>query len=121
VNVNDFEANLQLGNIRKGAQRFDEASTYLERATTIRPRDLTARKLLASLRLQTNKTEEALGMLESVAKEAPEVVEVHVMLATAYNRLGRKEDANRARAIVDKLNAAAQAKQPGAIKKEPDA
>ncbi len=119
INVNDFEANLQLGNIRKGAQRFAEASTYLERAATIRPNDLTARKLLASLRLQTGKTEEALGMLEAIVKEAPEVVEVHVMLATAYNRLGRKDDASRERAIVDRLNAEAQAKQPGAIKKQP--
>jgi tetratricopeptide (TPR) repeat protein len=118
LNVNDFEANLQLGNIRKGAQRFDEASTYLERATTIRPTDLTARKLLASLRLQTGKTEEALAMLEAIVKDVPEVVEVHVMLATAYNRLGRKDEANREREIVDRLNAEAQAKQPGAIKKE---
>ena len=36
-------------------------------------------------------------MLESVAKEAPDAVEVHVQLATAYNRLKRKDDA-RARA-----------------------
>ena len=119
VNINDFEANLQLGNIRKGAQRFDEASTYLERAITIRPQDQTARKLLASLRLQTGKTEEALGMLEALVKEAPDVAEVHVMLATAYNRLGRKADAERERAIIDRLNAEAQAKQPGAVKKDP--
>ena len=38
-----------------------EASTYLERATTIRPDDLAARKLLASLRLQTGKVEEAVA------------------------------------------------------------
>lgn len=116
-NINDFEANLQLGNIRKGAQRFDEAATYLERATTIRPRDLSARKLLAALRLQTGKTEDALQMLEAIVKEAPDVVDAHVMLATAYNRLNRKEDAQRERAIIDRLNAEAQAKQPGAIKK----
>ena len=53
-------------------------------------------------------------MLESVAKEAPDAVEVHVQLATAYNRLKRKEDAERERAIVDRLNAEAQAKQHGA-------
>ena len=44
-------------------------------------------------------------MLESIVKEAPDVVEVHVQLATAYNRLKRKEDAERERAIVDRLNA----------------
>jgi len=113
LNVNDFEANLQLGNLRKAAQRFPEASTYLERATTIRPTDLTARKLLASLRLQTGRVTEAAGMLEAIVKEAPDLVEVHVQLATAYNRLGRKEDAERERAIVDRLNAEAQAKQKG--------
>jgi protein O-GlcNAc transferase len=113
LNVNDFEANLQLGNMRKSAQRFPEASTYLERATTIRPTDLTARKLLASLRLQTGRVTEAAGMLEAIAKDAPDLVEVHVQLATAYNRLGRKEDAERERAIVDRLNAEIQAKQKG--------
>jgi tetratricopeptide (TPR) repeat protein len=113
LNVNDFEANLQLGNLRKSAQRFAEASTYLERATTIRPTDLTARKLLASLRLQTGRVTEAAGMLEAIVIDAPELVEVHVQLATAYNRLGRKEDAERERAIVDRLNAEAQAKQKG--------
>jgi tetratricopeptide (TPR) repeat protein len=113
LNVNDFEANLQLGNMRKSAQRFPEASTYLERATTIRPTDLTARKLLASLRLQTGRVTEAVDMLEAIVKDAPDIVEVHVQLATAYNRLGRKEDAERERAIVDRLNAEAQAKQKG--------
>jgi tetratricopeptide (TPR) repeat protein len=111
VNVNDFEANLQLGNIRKSAQRFAEASAYLERATTIRPKDLAARKLLASLRLQTDRTEEAVAMLEAVVKEAPDAVDAHVQLATGYNRLGRKDDVERERAIIDRLNAEAQAKQ----------
>ena len=113
VNVNDFEANLQLGNLRKDAQKFEEASTYLERATTVRPSDLTARKLLATLRLQTGKVDEAVRMLESIVAEAPDVVEVHVQLATAYNRLKRTDDARRERAIIDRLNAEAQAKQRG--------
>jgi len=112
-NVNDFEANLQLGNIRKGAQKFDEASRYLERATTIRPKDLTARKLLASLRLQTGKVEEAVTMFEAIVADAPDLIEAHVQLATAYNRLKRKDDADRERAIVDRLNAEVQAKQKG--------
>jgi tetratricopeptide (TPR) repeat protein len=113
LNINDFEANLQLGNMRKGAQKFEDASTYLVRATTIRPNDLTARKLLASLRLQTGQVEEAVRMLEAIAKDAPDLVEVHVQLATAYNRLKRKDDALREREIIDRLNAEAQAKQRG--------
>ena len=101
--------------MRKSAQKFPQASLYLERATTIRPTDLTARKLLASLRLQTGKVEEAVGMLEALAKDAPDLVEVHVQLATAYNRLGRKEDAQRERAIVDRLNAEAAGETEGQV------
>ena len=112
-NVNDFEANLQLGNLRQRVQKFSEAAAYLERATTIRPRDLTARKLLASLRLQTGRVEEAVEMLEGIVKEAPDTIEAHVQLATAYNRLKRREDAERERAIVDRLNAELAAKQKG--------
>ena len=113
-NINDFEANLQLGNMRKNAQKFEEASAYLERAAMIRPDDITTRKLLATVRLQTGKTEEAAAILEAIVKEAPDLVDAHVQLATAYNRLKRKDDAERERAIIDRLNAEAQAKQPGA-------
>jgi tetratricopeptide (TPR) repeat protein len=114
LNVNDFEANLQLGNIRKSAQKFAEAETYLERAMTIRPDDISGRRLLANLRLQTGRTEEAVTLLEGIVKDNPNLVDVHVQLATAYNRLKRKDDADRERAIIDRLNAEAQAKQPGA-------
>ena len=114
LNINDFEANLQLGNLRKDAQKFGEAAAYLERATTIRPTDLTARRLLASLRLQTGRNEEAAGMLEAIVREAPGLIDAHVQLATAYNRLNRKEDAQREREIAERLTAEAQAKQPGA-------
>lgn len=113
LNINDFEANLQLGSMRRAVQKFGEAETYVERAVTIRPRDLTARKLLASLRLQTGKVDEAIVLLEAIVKDAPDLVETHVQLATAYNRVKRKEDAEREKAIVDKLNADAQAKQRG--------
>ena len=112
-NVNDFEANLQLGNLRKDAQKFSEASTYLERAVTIRPADVVARKLLASLRLQMGRNEEAVAILEGVVKDVPDLVDAHVLLATGYNRLKRQEDAAREQAIIDRLNAAIQAKQRG--------
>lgn len=111
LNINDFEANLQIGYMRKTSQKFEEASTYLERALTIRPNDLAARKLLASLRLQTGNVDEAVRMFEEIVKEAPELIEAHVQLATAYNRLKRKEDAERERVIIDRLNAEAQARQ----------
>ncbi len=114
VNVNDFEANLQLGNIRKSAQRLAEATSYLQRAVAIRPDDLAARKLLAGVRLQTGAVEEAVRMFEEIVKLAPDAVDVHVQLATGYNRLKRTADAERERAIIERLNAAEAAKQKGA-------
>jgi protein O-GlcNAc transferase len=113
LNINDFEANLQLGSMRRAVQRFAEATTYVERAAAIRPGDLTARKLLASLRLQTGKVDDAVVLLEGIVKDAPDLIEAHVQLATAYNRLQRKEDAEREKEIVDRLNAEVQAKQRG--------
>ena len=56
---------------------------------------------------------ELIGYLAKSLVSAPDAVEVHVQLATAYNRLKRKEDAERERAIVDRLNAEAAAKQKG--------
>jgi len=111
VNVNDFESNLMLGSMRKSAQDFDNAAMYLARAVAIHPGDLTARKLLATLKLQTGAVEEAVQMLEQVIADAPDSIDAHVQLATAYNRLKRKDDANREREIVDRLNRELQAKQ----------
>ena len=56
---------------------------------------------MASLKLQTGAVEEAVQILQQVIAEAPESVEAHVQLATAYYRLKRKDDADRERAIVE--------------------
>ena len=42
-----------------------------------------------------------------------------MQLATAYNRLKRKDDAERERVIIDRLNAEAQAKRSGKSPAEP--
>jgi protein O-GlcNAc transferase len=119
VNINDFEANLALGSMRRAAQDFDTALVYLNRALEIHPGDLSARKFIASLKLQTGKVEEAVSILESIAQEAPNLVEVHVQLATAYNRLKRKDDADRERAIVERLNREIQEKEVKSRNPEP--
>jgi hypothetical protein len=53
-------------------------------------------------------------LLEAVAKEFPDFTEARVLLASVYYRLNRKADGDRERAIVQKLNAEQQAKEPGA-------
>lgn len=111
VNINDFEANLMLGSMRRANQDFDDALIYLNRALAIHPGELSARKLVASAKLQTGAVQEAATMLEAIVKDSPNSVDAHVQLATAYNRLKRKEDAAREREIIDRLNREAQAKE----------
>jgi tetratricopeptide (TPR) repeat protein len=120
VNPNDFEANLYLGDLRKRERMYDAAELYLRRAFEMRPQDPRAGYLLASLHVALGRNEAARQALERIVKETPDFVEAHVQLATVYYRLKRKGDGDRERAIVDKLNAQIQARQPGARPRPPD-
>lgn len=114
VNPNDFEANLQMGNIRHREQRDDDALIYLQRAVAIRPTDLAVRQALAASYLGQGQADKSRELLEAIIKEQPDFVDAHVLLATAYYRLKMKDQGDAERAIVARLNAENQAKQPGA-------
>ncbi len=111
---NDFDANLQLGGLLRQDQNLTEARSFLERALALRPGDFGVRYQLATTDMADGRVEQARAALESLVKEAPEFLEAHVSLATVYYRLKRKEDGDREREVVKRLNAAVQAKQPGA-------
>ena len=113
TNPNDFNANLYMGVLEKQDENFDEALKHFQRALELRPGDIGVRYQIATVDAATGKTERARVELESMLKEAPQFTEAHVTLATIYYRLKRKEDGDRERALVQKLNAAAQTKQPG--------
>jgi tetratricopeptide (TPR) repeat protein len=110
----DFDANLQLGNMYRLDQKFEQAMTYLKRAAAIRPTDPSLRHVMAATHLGLGQAEKALELLEPLVKDAPNFVDGHVLLATTYYRLKRKEDGDRERAIVARLTEEIQAKQPGA-------
>lgn len=110
----DFEANLYMGMLLKEDQKFEEALNYFQKALRARPRELNVSYFIANTYMALGKVAEACTLLEAVVKEAPDFVEAHVLLATVYYRLKRKEDGNRERAIIQKLNAESQAKAPGA-------
>jgi tetratricopeptide (TPR) repeat protein len=112
LNPNDFESNLSLAVILKQDQELSAARTHLQRALRVRPGDIRVRYQQATIDLAEGKTEHARQSLESIVQEAPEFVEAHVTLATAYYRLKRKADGDRERAVVEKLNAELQARQP---------
>ncbi len=112
-NPNDFLSNLQLGVVLKQDQNYDEARRYFEHALLVRPGDPGVRYQLATLDVSAGKNDEARQVLETLTKESPEFIEAHVSLATVYYRMKRKPDGDKERAIVQRLNAAKQAKQPG--------
>ncbi len=114
LDPNDFTANLQLGGLLRQDHKYDEARALLERALRIRSGDYGARYQLASADLAEGRIPAAQATLESLVKDAPSFVQAHVSLATIYYRERRKEDGDREREIVRKLNADLQAKQPGA-------
>jgi tetratricopeptide (TPR) repeat protein len=116
-NPNDYTSNMQLGVLLKQEQDYAEARQRFQRALAVRPGDATIRYQLAALDLQEGRTKEALTELEKLTREIPAFVAAHVSLATAYYRLNRKEDGDKERATVLRLNAEKQATEPGAIGK----
>lgn len=112
-NPNDFQANLEIGDLKKRDQLFDEAEPYITRALRMRPDDPTARFSLAGLHVSRGDAEQAREVLEQVVADAPAFTEAYVLLATVYYRLQRREDGDRVRGIIERLNAEAQAQQPG--------
>ncbi|MDQ6676039.1 MAG: tetratricopeptide repeat protein [Acidobacteriota bacterium] len=113
TNPNDYGANLQLGALARQEQKFDEARAYFKRALLVRPGDAAVRYQLATIELAEGAEEKAAKDLEELVKESPNFTEAHVSLATVYYRLKRKTEGDRERATVLRLNAEAQAKQPG--------
>jgi len=114
IDPNDFDSNVYIGMLLKQDEKYDDALAYLKRAALVRPGDVNVLYYLGSLYVSQGKAAEASPLLEQVVKAAPDFTEAHVSLATAYYRLKRKEEGDRERAIIQKLNAQKQAAAPGA-------
>jgi tetratricopeptide (TPR) repeat protein len=113
-NPNDFDSNLYLGLLLKDDARLDEAGDHLRRASRLRPQDPRVLYGLGSLHLAAGRIEEAEKALEAVTAAAPDYVQAHVLLATAYYRLKKKELGDRERAVADRLQRERQGREPGA-------
>jgi Flp pilus assembly protein TadD len=111
-NPNDFQANVHIGLILRQEQKNDEAMPYFKRALAAHPGDVAIRYQIALIKMAQGKDDVARTELEQIVAEAPKFTEAHVSLSTVYFREKRKEDGNRERAIVQKLNEEKQAQQP---------
>ena len=89
------------------------AREYAERAVTANPLDEAAHVVLGRQRLESDDVAGAVHELEEAARLAPDSVEAHFSLASAYSRAGRREDAQREQEKFKRLRSA-QAAESGA-------
>lgn len=112
-NPDDYLANRMLGTLLSKQRKFDEALLLLEKAVALRPHAIAAKYQLAVATLAVGRIEESRELLEQIVGQTPEFTAAHVTLATVYYRLGRKEDGDRERELVRKLNRKSQSEQSG--------
>ena len=112
-NPNDFDSNLYLGLLLKDEGKLDESGDHLRRASRLRPEDPRVLYGFGSLHLAAGRDDEAEKDLKAVTAAVPDYAQAHVLLATAYYRLKKKDLAEREKAIADRLFQEQQARQPG--------
>lgn len=88
-----------------GQPAFTEAKTALEKAVAARPAYSTAQIALGNLLLLDNQTASAIEHLETARQLDPRNPSVYSHLALAYRKLGQRQDADAALAVLAKLNA----------------
>lgn len=115
LNPYDFDSNLFLGiHLYKHMQQYDEALELFHRALQVRPDHVDVRYHTGLVYLLKEDEGRALELLEGVARDVPDYMECHVALARLYFRMGRRDDAQREREIVERLRAERDAATPKA-------
>jgi tetratricopeptide (TPR) repeat protein len=100
-----FQSNYTLG----AALAFGnsaEAEAHLRKAVQLRPQHPQSLYQLGKLLWLKSKNPEAVPMLERAVRNQPDYREAHYLLATVYQSLGRRGDAQREFAAVKKLSEA---------------
>lgn len=108
---NDFVSNVEISALLKQEGKLDEARKCLAAALRVRPADPGALYQVASINVIEGKNEQARAELERIVKENPTFTEAQVSLATVYYRLNRREDGDRVRAVVRKLQEEQQSRE----------
>ncbi|HVX66106.1 MAG TPA: tetratricopeptide repeat protein [Bryobacteraceae bacterium] len=95
IDPSNAGAEYVLGELAREAGQLPEAIGHFTRATRLDPSFTDAFLGLGRALLDANRAAEAVAPLETCARQQPENPTLHFTLATAYQRLGRKEDAAR--------------------------
>lgn len=121
INPNDFDSNLYLGmHLQKAEQDYEQALAHYRRALSVRPGSPDARYQIGLIYLLTDRTDEALEIIEGVVRDVPDFLEGHATLTRLYYRLKRREDAERHRAIADEIRARREAEDLAAVRPSSD-
>jgi tetratricopeptide (TPR) repeat protein len=105
ANPNDFDSNLELGQILVQRKHCAEALPYAKRAVLVRPKSFEARYALALCYECSANAGDARREFETLADSAPDAPSPHAGLARLYDQLHMSDDAERERHIAARLNA----------------
>ena len=95
INPQNAGAEYYLGELARQENKLPAAIEHFTRATRFYPGFADAFYGLGRSLLDSGKPSDAVAPLETASKLAPQNPTTHFALATAYQRLGRKEDASR--------------------------
>ena len=88
-------ANYLLGRIHLANRRTDDAIGHLEAAVEARPSLADARRDLARAMVQAGRSEEAVELYRNLLRTSPGDSSLHALIAVAYRREGRMDEARR--------------------------
>lgn len=108
ANPGAFQANYTLGAALAfgGAATSQEAEKYLRKALQLKPQHPQTLYQLGKILWVRSKSPEAVPLLERAAKLQPDYREAHYLLASVYQSMGRRAEAQREFAVVKKLSEA---------------
>jgi len=104
LNPSDAVAEYQVGQILLAEQRASDAAAHFEKAVALNPEFAEALVALAKSKSDHHNYSEAIGLLERAIKLQPASESAHYSLMMAYRNAGRAADAQREKAIFDKLS-----------------
>lgn len=93
-------------------ERFDESLMLAEEAVKLEPKDGPAHMMLGEVLLAKGDLAGGILELEASEKQAPETVRTRWDLLRAYTTAGRKDDAQREKEEIEKLNAPTGEQEP---------
>ena len=103
LNPGDSVAEYQVGQILLAEQDRTGAAARFEKAVSLNPIFAEALVALARVKSDEKKYSEAITLLERAVKLQPASESAHYSLMLAYRNAGRTEDAQREKAVIDKL------------------